>query len=111
MAIKDYFSSAQFPLQLVSSTAMAMEDSSAYFGVTDYGDYVDFLPSTSATSYFDEDNDVGSSLISSSGNNCTQAIKQVSLEPQPLRMNPIYIKVTVFYRVSHPLNRLGWLLF
>ena len=78
---------------------MAMEESSAYFGVTDYGDYVDLLPSTSAASLYDED----SSLGSLSSNNCTQAIKQVSLEMQPLRKNPIYIKVTVFYKVSHPL--------
>ena len=70
---------------MVPSTAISMGDSTAVFGVTDM-DYVDFLPSTSATSYYDDD--VG-------GRNCTQKIKQVSLEPQPLRMNPIYIKVTV----------------
>ena len=75
-----------------------MGDSTAVFGVTDM-DYVDFLPSTSATSYYDDD-EVGGGGLSS--NNCTQVIKQLTLEPQPLRINPIYNKVTLDYTATHP---------
>ena len=74
-----------------------MGDSTAVFGVTDM-DYVDFLPSTSATSYYDDD-EVGGGGLSS--NNCTQVIKQLTLEPQPLRINPIYNKVTMDFTATH----------
>ena len=74
-----------------------MGDSTAVFGVTDM-DYVDFLPSTSATSYYNDD-EVGGGGLSS--NNCTQVIKQLTLEPQPLRINPIYNKVTLDYTATH----------
>ena len=56
-------------------------DEAATLGVT-IGDYVEFLPTSTSAVYYDDDL-----------NNCTAEIKNVSLEMQPLRKNPIYIKV------------------
>ena len=64
---------------MVSSTAMAMDE--ATLGVT-IEDYIEFLPTMGAVTVYDD-----------ASNNCTDEIKNVSLEMQPLRKNPIYIKV------------------
>ena len=66
------------------------EDEAATFGVT-IGDYYELLPTSAVALSYDQETGDQETYDDS---NCTQEIKQVSLEMQPLRKNPIYIKVT-----------------